>query len=274
MTVGERRAWSGTVVRDLSKIGVVGQGGREWQCDEPLIERLRMALSFEDAARVLRAHRFPLALAERPMRTLSPGERARMLYIRGREKPQIVVRDLKAGGETVVEAGPRALLVRARRRRRSGARADARAVQGIHRALYAALASHSAMTSRSSAWSVVLRRLASRSRARHKASEKRIDRGEEPSGRAPFTGRPRRARTRARALRSPAAPRPSTMAFETSISGISRSEARLGPLVRFLLLAFFIARSLCRGRPPGADDAEHIGFDLDTHDEQDSLGCG
>lgn len=78
--VGERRASSGTVLRDLSKIGVVVQGGREWQCDEPLIERLRMesaALSLEDAARVLTAHRFPLALAERPMRTLSPGERAR-----------------------------------------------------------------------------------------------------------------------------------------------------------------------------------------------------
>jgi ATPase subunit of ABC transporter with duplicated ATPase domains len=78
--IGERRASSGTVFRDMSKIGVIGQGGGDWKLDEPLIERLRMeapAGSLEDAARLVVAHRFPLALAERPMRTLSPGERAR-----------------------------------------------------------------------------------------------------------------------------------------------------------------------------------------------------
>jgi ATPase subunit of ABC transporter with duplicated ATPase domains len=35
----------------------------------------------EDAARALVAHRFPLALAERPLASLSPGERARAALV-------------------------------------------------------------------------------------------------------------------------------------------------------------------------------------------------
>ena len=51
---------------------------------DSLLDCLRVADpsgAAEDLAKILVAHKFPLALAERPLRSLSPGERARAALI-------------------------------------------------------------------------------------------------------------------------------------------------------------------------------------------------
>lgn len=52
--------------------------------DESLLEhllRMSCASGFDEVASILVAHRFPLALAERPLKSLSPGERVRAALI-------------------------------------------------------------------------------------------------------------------------------------------------------------------------------------------------
>lgn len=82
---GDRAPSSGTAVRDAVRIGAIAQGGTDWMRDEPLVELLasgaRSDASRDDAAALLVAHRFPLGLAERPLASLSPGERARAALI-------------------------------------------------------------------------------------------------------------------------------------------------------------------------------------------------
>jgi ATPase subunit of ABC transporter with duplicated ATPase domains len=80
--LGQRRPERGSVQVDLSRVGWIEQGGRNWLLDASLYAQL-LALGFtsDEAARVLVAHQFPLALAERPLRSLSPGERARAALI-------------------------------------------------------------------------------------------------------------------------------------------------------------------------------------------------
>jgi ATPase subunit of ABC transporter with duplicated ATPase domains len=76
--LGQRRPDRGVARAELSKVGWIAQGGRNWLLDESLRSYLvGLGLSDDDAARLLVAHRFPLALAERPLNSLSPGERAR-----------------------------------------------------------------------------------------------------------------------------------------------------------------------------------------------------
>ncbi|MGE0490107.1 MAG: hypothetical protein AB7S38_12945 [Vulcanimicrobiota bacterium] len=58
---------------DSSRVGVVAQGGSNWMREECLLDQL--------GAESLAAHQFPLALARRPLRSLSPGERARAALI-------------------------------------------------------------------------------------------------------------------------------------------------------------------------------------------------
>ena len=80
--LGERRADAGFVHADISKIGYIAQGGRNWQLDESLLGHLlALSLTSEAAAALLVAHKFPLALADRPLRSLSPGERARAALV-------------------------------------------------------------------------------------------------------------------------------------------------------------------------------------------------
>jgi ATPase subunit of ABC transporter with duplicated ATPase domains len=81
---GSRKPASGTVFRDLGKIGVIEQGGANWMLEDTLLTCLStqgVISSREDLATLLAVHKFPLALAERPMRSLSPGERARAALI-------------------------------------------------------------------------------------------------------------------------------------------------------------------------------------------------
>ncbi len=76
-----RRAPStGVVASDPSGIGEIAQGGANWITGESLLSELAAHTpksSPEELAKLLVAHRFPLALAKRPMRSLSPGERVR-----------------------------------------------------------------------------------------------------------------------------------------------------------------------------------------------------
>jgi len=77
-----RRPEHGSARADLGKIGWIEQGGSNWLLDESLRSHLlALGISTDDSARTLAAHRFPLALGHRPLRTLSPGERARAALI-------------------------------------------------------------------------------------------------------------------------------------------------------------------------------------------------
>ncbi len=82
--LGRRAPDAGTARRELSRIGAVAQGGSDWMRDESLAELLELGApsrSPDDIARILVVHKFPLALGDRPLRTLSPGERARAALI-------------------------------------------------------------------------------------------------------------------------------------------------------------------------------------------------
>lgn len=80
--LGHRRPQQGTARADLSKIGYIEQGGRNWLLDESLrAHLLGLGIASDDSARLLVAHRFPLALADRSLKSLSPGERARAALI-------------------------------------------------------------------------------------------------------------------------------------------------------------------------------------------------
>jgi ATPase subunit of ABC transporter with duplicated ATPase domains len=75
---------SGSVACDLARVGSVAQGADDWMLDDTLRARLHVeepTLSPESVAALLVAHGFPLALGDRPLRSLSPGERARAALI-------------------------------------------------------------------------------------------------------------------------------------------------------------------------------------------------
>jgi ATPase subunit of ABC transporter with duplicated ATPase domains len=80
---GARRPTSGAASRRSERIGTITQGASDWIADDSLVERLQEQShgSLADVAALLMTHRFPLALAERPLRSLSPGERVRAALI-------------------------------------------------------------------------------------------------------------------------------------------------------------------------------------------------
>jgi len=82
LMLGQRMPSMGSATRKLSKLGYVEQGGRNWLRDESLLTQLnRFGLPPELSAQLLVAHKFPLALGQRPLRSLSPGERTRAALI-------------------------------------------------------------------------------------------------------------------------------------------------------------------------------------------------
>ena len=80
---GQRQADQGTIVGDFSRIGMIAQGATNWKSDYGLIANLQAVCdaTLEDVAKILVGHRFPLGLAERPLKSLSPGERVRAALI-------------------------------------------------------------------------------------------------------------------------------------------------------------------------------------------------
>jgi ATPase subunit of ABC transporter with duplicated ATPase domains len=84
IVLGRRAPSAGTITGDRARIGGIAQAGADWMREESLVDHLRAELpstSTESLARTLASHKFPLALAERPLRTLSPGERTRAALI-------------------------------------------------------------------------------------------------------------------------------------------------------------------------------------------------
>ncbi|MCP4038324.1 MAG: ATP-binding cassette domain-containing protein [bacterium] len=80
----EREPTLGRARTDLLRVGFVAQNASNWMSDESLLSQLSAcsdATSTEQVAELLMAHRFPFALAERPLASLSPGERVRAALI-------------------------------------------------------------------------------------------------------------------------------------------------------------------------------------------------
>ncbi len=99
VALGLRRPVAGRTRCDTSRVGYIAQNAGNWCVDESLVEHLALQLAPalpEAIAEVLRAHRFPLALADRPLATLSPGERVRAALIcltRREPAPELLVLD-------------------------------------------------------------------------------------------------------------------------------------------------------------------------------------
>lgn len=82
--LGQQRPTTGKASCRIERIGSIAQGATEWMAEESLLTRLLAASpasSFTEVAALLVEHGFPLALAERPLRSLSPGERVRAALI-------------------------------------------------------------------------------------------------------------------------------------------------------------------------------------------------
>ena len=126
IALGLRRPAAGRSRCDSSRVGYIAQDAENWRVDESLAELVAVQLGTaapETVAQVLRVHRFPLALADRPLATLSPGERVRAALIcltRREPPPELLVLDEPtqhldfvglAALEAILAAWPGGLLV-------------------------------------------------------------------------------------------------------------------------------------------------------------------
>ncbi len=90
--LGTMRPNVGHATRRSSRIGSIVQGATNWMLEDSLLTQLLMstrAPTMEYIASLLSSHGFPLALAERPLHTLSPGERFRAALIMLFDTPSI-----------------------------------------------------------------------------------------------------------------------------------------------------------------------------------------
>jgi ATPase subunit of ABC transporter with duplicated ATPase domains len=126
IALGLRAPVAGRTHCDAARVGYIAQNAGNWRRDESLLELVTAQLgtaSSDIVARVLRAHRFPVALADRPLATLSPGERVRAALIcltRRQPAPELLVLDEPtqhldfvglAALEAILAAWPGGLLV-------------------------------------------------------------------------------------------------------------------------------------------------------------------
>jgi ATPase subunit of ABC transporter with duplicated ATPase domains len=83
LVAGARDPERGRARHALERIGYIAQNATNWCLDESLLQHLRYAchLAANAAASCIHAHKFPFALAERPLASLSPGERLRAALI-------------------------------------------------------------------------------------------------------------------------------------------------------------------------------------------------
>jgi ATPase subunit of ABC transporter with duplicated ATPase domains len=99
VALGLRRPANGRVRCDTSRVGYIAQNAANWCIDDSVADQLAAQMegaSLDSIAQLLHAHRFPLALASRPLATLSPGERVRAALIclsRRRPVPELLVLD-------------------------------------------------------------------------------------------------------------------------------------------------------------------------------------
>lgn len=75
--LGELSPTTGRARCDRHRVAYVSQNSQNWCREQSVLELLHHSAPFEDVAKILNAHRFPFALADRPLRDLSPGERLR-----------------------------------------------------------------------------------------------------------------------------------------------------------------------------------------------------
>lgn len=73
--LGQKAPSEGTAQSVQSRIGSIAQGGSDWMLGESLLTLLG------GGGELVVAHKFPLALAQRPLHSLSPGERVRAALI-------------------------------------------------------------------------------------------------------------------------------------------------------------------------------------------------
>lgn len=98
LMAGTRSPERGLASSDVGRIGYVAQNSLNWCLEESLLQQLveHTHLSPELAARAIRAHKFPFALAERPLLSLSPGERLRAALIclfQRSDPPELLILD-------------------------------------------------------------------------------------------------------------------------------------------------------------------------------------
>ncbi|MEX1363665.1 MAG: ATP-binding cassette domain-containing protein [Nannocystaceae bacterium] len=82
--LGELRPTTGSARCRSDRIGSIAQGATDWESEDDLLtllHELRPDATLDELATRLVALRFPLALAQRPLRSLSPGERVRAALI-------------------------------------------------------------------------------------------------------------------------------------------------------------------------------------------------
>ncbi len=82
--MGERLPQSGKVKVDHSRIGYISQAGENWMLNESLLSylyRTNSTLTLDELTKSIIAHKYPVALAERTLSSLSPGERVRAALI-------------------------------------------------------------------------------------------------------------------------------------------------------------------------------------------------
>ena len=84
---------SGSVSARLDRVGSIAQGATDWKSGDSLMTHLEAVAdspaSLEAVAALLVAHKFPLALARRPLSSLSSGERLRAALICVFQRPGI-----------------------------------------------------------------------------------------------------------------------------------------------------------------------------------------
>ncbi|HKU39951.1 MAG TPA: ATP-binding cassette domain-containing protein [Polyangiales bacterium] len=89
LLAGVRAPQRGLAFHVPERIGYIAQNAANWCLEESLLEQLTEAFQLDAhaAASRMRAHGFPFALAERPLRSLSPGERVRAALICLMQRP-------------------------------------------------------------------------------------------------------------------------------------------------------------------------------------------
>lgn len=82
--LGNRKPTTGLAKINQERIGSIDQEGANWISEETLLSKLMNYVSLDSPkmlTEILVAHKFPLALAERPIANLSPGERVRAALV-------------------------------------------------------------------------------------------------------------------------------------------------------------------------------------------------
>jgi ATPase subunit of ABC transporter with duplicated ATPase domains len=89
LLAGVRHPQSGTAHSETARIAYIAQNAANWCLERSLLHELidGHLLDPEAAVTCIRAHAFPLALAERPLASLSPGERLRAAPICSLQRP-------------------------------------------------------------------------------------------------------------------------------------------------------------------------------------------